>query len=791
MSFRGSGVVLRVSRNRLTCCTTLVSLATYAAPHLACAQAVPPASPPTPPTASATIARQTNGIETVVVTARRKSENVQKVPVAVTVLSGSAINQQKIVAPEDLNSKVPSLSVASDSTTRDSSIYTIRGQGEQFAGSEPAVITYFDEVPTSATGPGLLYDLQNLQVLKGPQGTLFGRNTTGGAILLDPQRPTNKFGGYFDETVGDYGEVREQGALNVPIVPDKLMARFAFDINERDGFTKDALTGREYDDRDYKSYRMGILARPNDVVENYFLFNYTTSNTSDAGVELFAVNTNPKTSGVPITLYYPGIVGALAKQLALGPRETEHDLQDGYTRIRSLGITNTTTIHVSDDVLIKNIFGYRDFLQANAQDVDGTLLPIVQNYANSYQGAGFTSEPSTRSFTDELQIQGKSFANRLSWIAGLYVEYQKPGEEDDQDQFTQFAQSEATILNSTYVYQSLKQDRSRAIFGQFTYDFSDFVPNLKFTGGIRYTEDWRSQIASNYPLLLGCEGAVAAGAGYCNEHLTAPYHAPTGTMSLDYQITPKILLYVATRHGYKSGGFNVTAPVPSERSFQPEYVTDVEVGEKSDFTIGNVQGRLNADAFRSMFSDLQENGYIFADGQELTLTENAGQGIVQGLELEGTIIPIPSLVLTGFYAYTDAYYTSNTFNGQNLIGIPFNNTPRNKMSITGTYTFPLPPDVGDVSLSAQLSYQSKTYFAVPLIANDTDPSRGQDGYGLLNIHADWHNVFGLPLDLSGFGNNVTNRLYKIFENDSYNTTGFASGIYGEPRTFGFEGRYHF
>jgi hypothetical protein len=91
---------------------------------------------------------------------------------------------------------------------------------------------------------------------------------------------------------------------------------------------------------------MGILARPNDIVENYLLFNYTTSNTSDAGVELFAVNTNPKTSGVPITLYYPGIVGSLAKQLALGPRETEHDLQDGYTRIRSFGITNTTTIHI-------------------------------------------------------------------------------------------------------------------------------------------------------------------------------------------------------------------------------------------------------------------------------------------------------------------------------------------------------------------------------------------------------------------------------------------------------------
>ena len=777
---------------KLLVSSTALAVGTFAPvlPGLAQSATSLPAST-SAPTAATAKGRNASVLEVVTVIARRRTENLQKVPQAVTVLSSSAIAKQQIVTPTDLNSKVPSLSVTSISTTRDSATYTIRGQGEGFAGSEPAVITYFDEVPTIAVGPGLLYDLQSVQVLKGPQGTLFGRNTTGGAVLLDPQRPSNTFGGYIDGTVGNYGERRAQGALNLPIVDDKLLARFAFDINARDGFTTDALTGRLYDNRDYKAYRLGITAKPNDIIENYLLFNYTTSNANDSGTELVSVNTNPATTAVPVSLYYPGIVAALARQQALGPRQTEHDLQDGVNRVRSIGITDTTTVHINDELLIKNIFGYRDFRTVAQTDVDGTTLPILQNYPNSFWGSGFTSEPSTKSFTEELQLQGKSFGKRLSWIIGLYDEYQKPATQDEQDQFTQFAFVPPGILASTYVYQSLKQDRSKAAFGQFTYDLSDLVPKLKFTGGVRYTSDWRSQKASNYPILLGCEGAAAVGKGYCNTHQTAPFEAPTGTVGLDYQFTPKVLFYVSSRRGYKSGGFNVTAPDANERLFQPEYVTDVEVGEKTEFAFGNVIGRLNADVYRGMYTDLQENGYIIANGQELTITQSNGQAVVQGLELEGQIIPLSGLTLSGFYSYTDPYYTQNEFNGIDLKGLPFHNTPKNKFSVSGTYEFPVPPGVGDVSVTLQYAYQSKTYFTVQLIQNDTDPQRGQTGYGLLNLHADWANVAGTHLTLSAFGNNLTNKVYKIFENDSYNITGFSSVVYGEPLTFGFEGRYTF
>ena len=762
----------------------------------ATAAPAPPAGSPTPDAGAASgtgpSAASGSQLQEVIVTARRTRENLQNVPVAITALSGAQIAQQNIVGPNDLNTKIPSLAVGQGSTARDSATYTIRGQGEQFGGSEPAVITYFDEVPTQATAPGLLFDLQDLQVLKGPQGTLFGRNTTGGAILLEPQHPTKEFGGYVDGTLGDYGDRRFLGALNVPLVGDILLARFAVDINHRDGFTKDINTGREYDDRNYESYRLGFEFRPNSRIDDYLLLNYTTSNTRDAGSEILAVNPNTVEGlGVPIGAIYPGFAQALALQKSIGVRETAHDLQDGYVKIRSAGITNTTTINVTDGLTLKNIFGYRDFRQATLEDIDGTTLPILQFEPNSFFGSGNSGEPSQTQITDEFQIQGHVFNRRLQYILGIYVEYIKPALGNEQDYVDEFAFTEAGIPASTIVLQSLKRDRSRAVFGQFTYDLSDFIPNLKFTGGIRYTADARSQTASNYPLLVGCEQSQAAGEGFCRVHQTANFHAPTGNMSLEYQATPQILFYVATRRGYKSGGFNNQAPDPQERVFGPEFVTDVEVGAKSQFKIFGVNGRLNGDLFRGMFSDLQENGDIFSGGEELTITANAGAGVIQGAELEGDIFLTKNVEISGYYNYTDAYYTNNSFGGVNLVNLPFSETPENKVSLTGRYIFDLPPRVGNASIAVTYAYQSRTYFPVELVAVDTNPMAAQSGYGTVNLHADWNEVFGLPIDISAFASNLTDKTYLIYENNSYDVVGFADGVWGEPRTFGFEGRYHF
>lgn len=719
-------------------------------------------------------------LQEVVITARRTKENLQSVPLSVTAFTGASLARQNIVDTKDLTSKVPSLATGTASTSRDSTDYVIRGQGQAPGGSDPAVVTYFAEVPTSTSGPGLLFDLQDLQVLKGPQGTLFGKNTTGGAILLEPQRPTDIYGGYIDLTAGDYNLARAQAALNVPIVDDKVLLRVALDVNHRDGFTKDVNTGVEYDDRDYQAYRASLILRPIDGLEEYLIANYATSNTHGAGSVLVSVNP----AGAAAALF-PGLEAELAAQKARGPRYVAHSIADPYDKIRSGGFTSITTYQLTTDIVLKNVIGIRDQRERASNDADGSVFPLVDLVPGSTDFAGGFGDPSTRSYSEEFQIQGKSFERRLQWLLGVYAQYDQPVSNDQQDNIEEFG-------FGPFVDMVERRDRSRAIFGQFTYDLGDFIPHLKFTGGARYTADWRSQTSSDY---LGTPAACTLGNAnaQCLLHQTAGFTAPTGSMSLDYQLTPKILLYVAGRHGYKSGGFNVNALTPDQQIFMPEYVTDVEVGEKTDFRFWGMTGRANADVFRGDFSNYQENGLVFdaASGQEITITQNAGEGVVQGLEFEGALFPIRQLELSGFYAYTDSYFEKNVFEGVDIKNLPFTNTPRHKASITARYDFETPARYGDFALSGVLSYQSRVYFREPLEPVSGDPQHGQGGYSLLNIRGDWTHVFQTDVDASFFVTNVTNKTYKIFENDSYDSGGYTAALYGEPRMFGFELRYHF
>src|SRR5579883_745908 len=227
----------------------------------------------------------------IVVTARRREEKLQSVPVAVTAFNQAAISEHEIQDGADLMRLVPSL--FANSPTGNGLGFSIRGQGGGFGGS-PGVVSYFAEVPIGAgTGIGLYYDLDNVQVLKGPQGTLFGRNTTGGAVLFEPKKPTNDFEGYFQETLGSYDWVEESGAINVPVVTDKLMVRFAADIKNRDGYTIDYgphYNGRDYDNVDYWAFRLSILARPTDNFENYLLIDSLYSRDNGTGTSVSDVN---------------------------------------------------------------------------------------------------------------------------------------------------------------------------------------------------------------------------------------------------------------------------------------------------------------------------------------------------------------------------------------------------------------------------------------------------------------------------------------------------------------------
>jgi len=646
-------------------------------------------------------------LQEVIVTARHERENLQVVPISITAISGEDIRQKNIVSPDDFNTSVPGLTVAATSLDRASVTYTIRGQGQILGGPDPAVATYFNDVPTVVTSSGFLFDLENLEVLKGPQGTLFGVNSTGGAVLFVPQHPTNELEGYVDVTYGNYNARRYQAVVNVPLISDVLMVRFAADANYRDGYTTNPVNGHQYDDTDYQAARLGVTYRPSDRFENYFLVNVATLNEHGAGNECLLYN--PQGNFVNFAAPPGALAAACAAQQAYGPRLVNMWIPPlgDYIRTRNYTADDTITIRLTDDITLKNIFAYREYLYKQSYTNYGTPFPVFEYSLVPNWSAGLgVAAPSQKKYSDEMQLHGDSLQHRLHWQSGLFFDTQSPNSRDDLDV--------GTLYNyvAIFKFQSLNWKKRHAVYGQATYDLTD---KLNFTLGARYTEDLRRQLTT--PLNT-----------FGNTDLSAKFHATTWNVSLQYQLNQGTMLYAASRRGYKSGGFN-NVSLQAAQEFNPEFVTDVEVGEKTEFHFGDVKGRVNAAVYRSKFDGWQERvGKLFdtPSGRfPFAVVTNVAQGIVQGVDFEATIIPTPHIELSAFYTYLDPYFTSNTVDGKDYSKTPVAEIVKHKTSATVRYLFGLPSTVGDASVSATYSWQSPQIGVLNLNTGPTaDPNHG-------------------------------------------------------------------
>jgi iron complex outermembrane recepter protein len=731
----------------------------------------------------------------VIVTARRTSENLQVVPITVTALTAADIREKNITAPEDFQLTVPGLSTEPAYLARASTTYTLRGQGQVLGGGDPAVAVYFDDVPTNGSGPGFIFDLANIEVLKGPQGTLFGKNSTGGAVLLVPQRPTKEFGGYVDVTNGNYALRRYQVALNVPLIGDVLLARFAMDANHRDGYTTNPTNGEQYDDTNYQGFRLGVTFRPNDIFESYFLAHYAYLNEGGPGMECLHVNPAGAITD------FAGLVSPCLAQQAYGPRRVNLWVPPAgnYIRTWNGAVDDTTTIKLSDNIELKNILGYRIFLQKQSYtSYAGTPFPLFEIIGNPYYSASYgLQSPSNKTVSDEIQLHGDSFQHRLHWTTGLYFDTVSPHSNEDRDWATGLLLG-GHIQSNT----ALRHSRSKAVYGQATYDITD---KLNITVGARYTRDVRDQLANQYipdlqTCVVGATPAYQLGpAQYCNVYSRDVFSAPTWNASIQYQVTPETMVFFTSRRGYKSGGFNAVAPTPQE--FGPEHTTDFELGEKSEFRLGDVKGRINASIFRSHFDNWQqrilETLETQVGSQPFALITNTATGNIEGLEVEATILVSKHLELSGFYAYTDGYFTKNVFHGVDYTSTPVSNLVKHKGSLTAKYLIAPSSKNADISLSATYAYTTKRNGALntEFIRNGAAPDPYSDqgavpAYGLLNLRADWTHVMGYPLDLGVFVDNATNKLYFTYYGNSW-STGFDQGEYGPPRMFGVSARWNF
>ena len=410
----------------------------------------------------------------IVVTARRVSEDQQDVPMSLTAISGEAIREQDVTMVSDLPRLVPSLGFSAD-LSRNNVTFAMRGQRETRSpagtGGGPAVVSYFAEAPSRAIGPGQFFDLQNVQVLKGPQGTLFGQNTTGGAILFEPQRPTDEFEGYLSGTVGDYGRLDIEGAINFPIIEDTLLLRVGGQSFNREGFTKDITTGQDLDNRHSWSARASLLFRPASWFENYTVVQHTGSDENGPGVVLVAAN--------PANPFGPLLQPLLEQQEGRGIRNVALSAisQD---RTNQLGVINQTRLDLGEDISLTNIFSYTTYQADSGRDDDGTILPI-QDSNGAWAPDTWNSD--LNYLTEELRISGDFGGGLAEFQIGGYYDHLTRG-----GRMTYF-QNLQTVATSSQT-DADAEATSKALFGQMSVDFGSLSPSLvglNLTAGYRYT----------------------------------------------------------------------------------------------------------------------------------------------------------------------------------------------------------------------------------------------------------------------------------------------------------------
>ncbi len=728
-------------------------------------------------------------LEEVIVTARRREESAQSIPVSVNAFDAGALETLQIKDLDDLQDFSPSLTVSATSGRPNAPVYSLRGirPTESIYGQDPTVAVYFSDVvmrPANATNLSM-YDLQSVQVLKGPQGTLFGRNSTGGAILLTPKRPGDMLGGNIMFGFGNYGHREAEFGFDAPVA-DNFAMRFAGRWKDSDGYQSNHAPGRLGEKRgggENRSLRASAVWDLSENVENYTILTWDELDLNGRTAVLQAVNPNS------VAAFYdgsglPSIFDAFARTQSRDVHDIESDLEE-TSEAEVWGIFNTTTAELSDDLTLKSIIGYRNVEYSEDVDMDASSIDGLLH--------AFTDGDLEHSSV-ELQLQGNNFDDKLDWTAGIYG-YQEEG----------IQQSPGIVLRGLLPdplnFQSGEVDnKSYSIFGQATYQFSDA---WSVTGGGRWTYDDKKMTLSKPP--NPCNLFDDTGAPLPNDQcffkLEETFQQPTWTLSLEYTPQDDLLVYLASRTGYRAGGFNLRADIPAETEpFDSETVLDLEAGIKSDWFVGNWSMRTNVAAYHTWYDDIQRTISLVEDtGQPGSAVRNAAKASVFGIEIEQEIAPTDNLSLTLKYAYTDPEYDEWTepSTGADNSDMPFTFTPEHALSTVLSYTYPM-EEAGLIRLTATASYQDDIWVNSLHDSGDLEahpPSvrhaLQQDSYWLASAKVDWEQVMNTNWDISLYGKNLTDEEYTVGGVMLYHSFGFSTKVFGEPRTYGMQARYRF
>jgi len=770
---------------------------------------VPVAAAPAPVPKAAPAKRSERSIEEIVVTARRVEESLQETPLSITALSGEQLKAAGVTEVGDLAVSTPSVQVAPTTGRKTAASFAIRGQkaSDVVIVNDPSVGVYLAEVPLmrpyGIAAMGLL-DIQSVQVLKGPQGTLFGRNTTGGAVLITPSEPSDHLEGSASAGFGDYSSRELEGILNLPVA-DTLALRFAVGYSDQDGLignrsgstatvplTVQMLSpddryrkglGRDFGEGDMLAYRASLRWQPSERLKSVVYLDGAEFSSTGTGVTVRAVDP----TGLADVLYSGAFSQAQREQQAARFYSAQSGVGN-YSELSVFGVANISSFQVSDSFTIKNILGYRSVDNQDLTDVDG----VASAAAIDTEQLSVVDQ-----ISEEFQLVGSAFDDRLNWIAGLFY-FTESGEDSSEGVLLSGAAGGAVnvfrIPSRTGA--SDAQNLSYSAFTQGTWSFTDA---LNLTLGLRFTRDERevtSQASQGDPTLpeahpngqlcnLEDDNGVPRSREDCSITLKKTFSEPTWNVSLDYRLSDTHLIYGAHRHGYRSGGFNSQIDSAAQRKpFESETVDDVELGYKADLTLAGSPLRLNLATY---FADYRNIQRLLVDPSLTRFIVNAASATITGGELEMTWLPLDGLTLSGYYSMQRARYEKFTgLSGEDLSDNRFAAIPDHQGGFTLRLQRSLDELEGELALQANVYAQSETE-----MWDETQPGTHQGGHTLYSGRLEWNRISGSAFSAALWGKNLGNKQYYVGSLGLYNLFGFTNGYLGEPRTVGLELSYRF
>lgn len=698
-------------------------------------------------------AQSNTALKTVTVTAQRREQSVQDIANSVSAISGEDLQK----TPTDYIGKaltfVPNAHAKSPDG-EDRPRWYIRGVGTGDVGAATVfpVGIYTDDVymnnPLAGADP--LFDLERVEILRGPQGTLYGKNTTGGAVNIISKKPTFDTNGYGTIGFGSKNEKNFNGAIGGSLVDDRLAARVSLYTKERDGFTENRTTGKDHDAVERQAIRLQFLAQLNPDLQAQWSLHSSESRGNANGL-------------LPVGNFFG------AYQRANPDKRYIESNVDNKSRVQHDG-TSLTLNYDLGDYRLTSITSFDQTRQRTISDAD---LTPVELFGRDYNNNDW------KQYAQELRLASPT-SEALRWIVGGHAFHENL---DSKSASSNLDSNTFTGIDYTH------KNTSYAVFGNLAYDFTDA---FTLTGGLRWTRENKNidldlQRASgtgfagdwwDYGSLLNPSPTVTPGlTTNGNARRDKDWSAITYDLTPEYRINDNVRVYARYAKGFRSGAFNTGLSESLEElsTVSPEQLKSYELGLKSEW----FQGRLiaNGTVFYYDYDDMQVSATTTAaGGGVVSLLANDAKGKAKGAELEIQARPIDDLLVQFTASYLDTEFTGDRWKGNSFV-----RSPKNTYALGVDYRLPL--DIpGKINVGGDVRYQSREYFISAFQRSEWN-NLYQNGYTLANAHVTYATSDD-QYSITGYVNNLTDKRYQV-HGISLNAGNAPYWVaYGEPRTAG-------